>query len=559
MKQGTIVRQVIFILLGTVLAIAAISGNIIAGQEKIIFLPFKVSTEQPKEHLRAGLTSILASRLSERSGQETVYGADKTGQLEAMLQSGQPQEAKKILKKMQGSQLVLGSLEQQGSSYTLFIQVLGASKAGATSFTRTVDSLDKVIPVLDDLATEIANTIFHVKTEAAQVPSASQDSMVGFQTAHPDKMWRKEIQAAVPSSPSSLGEVGAFRVLSARNSSELSNSFQAMDAGDVDGDGKEEFVLLEHGRLLLLRAGNDDRFRPLAEYQLPGYLGLHAVYLADLDNNGRQEIYISASSGDSPSSLILEWDGTQFRLLNWQVPYYLRPDKDATGKSVLLGQANGAIYRLTRSRDGKLNPAEQVTVPAGLGLYDFIRVDLNKDGRLDFVGLTEDNKLLVLDQTGRTIWKSENIYGASRDALGTVASRRRADLDQPYADRQRNYLHTRIIAQDLTSDGKPEIIISKNQVTHVRFFKYLRYFEGASIVALSWDGSRMNRLWETAQTPGYIVDCQVRKKLAQPGRFSLFWVESDDTGNPMYFWTRERSTVHFQEIGLNRTKKEKRQ
>jgi TolB-like protein len=558
MKQGTIVRQALVILLGAVLSIATLTGNTVAGQKKMIFLPFRVRTEQAQEHLRDGLTSILASRLSERSGQEAIYGAGKTNQLEAMLQNNQPQEAKKILQKMQGSELVLGSLEQHGTRYTLFIQVLGANKTKTTSFTRTVASLDKVIPVLDDLAAEIANSLFHVKKAAEELPAeVDQGSMSGFQTMHPDKMWRDEIQAAVPSSPSSLGNEDAFRVFSARSSSELANSFQAMDAGDVDGDGQDEFVLVEHGRLLLLRAGNKDHFRPLAEYKLPGYLGLHTVYLADVDNNGRQEIYISASNGSTPSSIVLEWDGRQFRSLNWQVPYYLRPDKDATGKPILLGQSYGKIYQLIRGRDGNLTPRKQISVPAHFDLYDFIQVDLNHDGRLEFIGLTEDNTMLVLDQTGTVLWKSEDFYGASREALGTVASRRSADLDHPYADRQRTYLHTRLIAQDLTGDGKPEIIVSKNQVTHVKFFKNLRYFEGASIVALSWDGRKMNRLWETAQTAGYIIDCQLRKSLAQPGRFRLFWVESDDTGNPMYFWTRERSTVHFQEIGLNSAKKEK--
>lgn len=551
MKRNAVVRLAVLVLLGAVAVTAAVSGTLKAGQGKIVFLPFRVSTEEPQEHLRAGLTSILASRLSERSGLEAVYGADKTGKLEAMLQNGQPQEAKKILHNLQGSQLVLGSLEQQGRSYTLFVQVLGGSRTAPASFTRTVSSLDKVIPVLDDLAAEITAAVFHAKPAVAAPPAAEQEDMDGFQTAHPDKIWRDELQQAAASVvPASAGETGLFRVLSSRSSSELSSSFRAMDAGDADGDGSAEFVLLEQGRLLLLRAGNNDHFRILAQYPLPGHLGLHAVQLADLDGNGRQEIYISASSGGSPSSLVLEWNGAQFHSLNWQVPYYLRPGKDAAGRAMLLGQAGGRIYRLVRNQNGMLNQAEEINVPQAFGLYDFIRADLNQDGRLEFVGLTEDNKMLVLDENGRPLWQSEDIYGASRNALGTLASRRQADLDRPYDERQRTYLHTRIIAQDLTGDGKPEIVISRNQVTNVRFFKQLRYFDGSSIVALSWDGSRMNRLWDTAQTPGYIVDCQVRRNPVQPGRFRLFWVESDDTGNPMYFWTREKAVIRMQDMSI---------
>lgn len=561
-KKSSLVHATVFVLLLTALAAAAVSGKPQSDQEKIVFLPFRLSMQPPQEHLKAGLTSILASRLSQRSGLEAVYGADKTGALEALLQSGQAQEVKKILQQMQSRQLVLGSLDQQGESYRLVVQVLGGGRAAPASFSRTVASLDKVIPVLDELAAEIAATVFHVQPAAEVAPVAEEEEMDGFQTAHPDKMWRNELQqeqatvsrSAAPPIRALQGNE-TFRVVSTRSSKELSSSFRAMDAGDVDGDGKEEFVLLEQGRLLLLRAGNDEHFRLLAQHPLPRYLGLHTVYLADLDSNGRQEIYISASSGSSPSSLVLEWNGVQFRSPNWQVPFYFRPGKDATGKPVLLGQAgSGSIYRLGRSQDGKLKRVEHIAVPKGFGLYDFIRTDLNQDGKLEFVGLTQDNKMLVLDWNGRPLWQSEDIYGASRNTLGTLASRRQADLDRPSADRERTYLHTRIIAQDLTGDGRPEIIISRNQVTNVRFFKQLRYFDGSSIIALSWDGSRMNRLWETAQTPGYIVDCQVRRNPAQPGRFRLFWAESDDTGNPMYFWTREKARLHLAEIGLNSSK-----
>ena len=39
-----------------------------------------------------------------------------------------------------------------------------------------------------------------------------------------------------------------------------------------------------------------------------------------------------------------------------------------------------------------------------------------------------------------------------------------------------------------------------------------------------------------------------RVKLGQPGRFRLFWAESDDTGNPMYFWTREKVVIRMQDM-----------
>lgn len=516
-----------------------------ARQSKIIFLPFAVKTQPPQDHLRSGLTNILATRLSGRTGLTAIYGTDKTSGLEDMLQKGDRQEIKKILKTMQGDWLLIGSLEQQKDGYEILIHIFGSGRMLPASFTRTIAALDKTLPALDELSGEIADKVFSQKPpEEESAAAPAKEGVSGFQTVHPDKAWRDALSSSAGMPPGMTGD--AFQVLAASSSGELSASFLAMDAGDLDGDGQEELVLLEQGRLVLCRFGGDG-FRQIAELPLPSYLGLHTVHLADLDGSKGMEIYVSASSGDSPSSQVLQWDGRSFHILDEYVPCYLRTDTDSAGKPVLLGQAGGGVFRMTVSPTGKVAQAEEISVPRGFGLYDFIRTDLDQDGRREFIGLTEDNRLLIMDQDEKPLWKSEESYGAGRDALGTLISRRQAEIDHP-GERERSYLHARIIAQDVNGDGKPEIIVSRNRVTNVKFLKNLRYFEGSSIAALSWDGNRMNQLWETKKLPGYTADYQVLRNADQPGRLRLFSVESDDSGNPLYFWTKEKSVIRMQEL-----------
>jgi len=165
-----------------------------------------------------------------------------------------------------------------------------------------------------------------------------------------------------------------------------------------------------------------------------------------------------------------------------------------------------------------------------------------------------------MDHTGNPLWKSEEIYGAGRAMLGTLASNNEAASNSLHASAQ-NYIHTRIIAQDQTGDGKPEIIVGRNRMTNVKFFKNLRYVDGSSLSAMSWDGSQMKTLWETQKVPGYTVDYQVRKNASQPDRVRLFFVESDDNSNPLYFWNSEGDAViHFYEIakGADPTDKSKK-
>ena len=543
--------QLFALLLALAFASAAFAAakNTAARTGKMIFLPFTVKTQPPQEHLRAGLTSVLATRLEERTGLDAVHGSDKTAGLEAALEKGSPQDVRKMLKAMQADCLLAGSLEQQAKGYELLIQVISGAKAAPASFKRSLETLDKALPALDELAGEIADKTFHQQPDAEDDPlppmTAKNDGMSGFQTAHPDKAWRDGIYAAsgqtdAPAGAAANGD-GRFKQLNSLNSGELELSLKAMEAGDLDGDGREEVVLLEQGRLLLGRF-NADRFQQVAELPLPGHLSYHAAQLFDMDGDGRPEIYLSASNGNMPSSLMLRWNGKDLRIMNERVPFYLRADLDSAGRPVLLGQAGNGIYRIVANNEGYLVRAEEVTVPQGLNLYDFIRADLDRDGRREFVALTEDNKLAVFDQAGKLLWKSEENYGASRDALGTLASRRQAD------DSGQLYLHTRLIAQDMTGDGKAEIVVSRNRVTNVNYFKRLRWFEGSSVAVLSWDGSRMNTLWESGQVPSYTVDYQVLPSVEQPGRFRLFAAESTDSGNPLYFWAKEKTVVRMQEL-----------
>lgn len=541
------------------LLLAALPPAVFAAEKKaatkakvgaIVFLPFTVKTQPPQEHLRAGLTSVLATRMADRTGLAAVHGADKTGSLEAQLQQGRQQEARQLLRQLGGDWLLLGSLEQREKGYEVRIHAFSGSKAAPASFSRAIDTLDKTIPAIDALSAEIAAKVFHQEPEEEQTAADAlgKDGMSGFQTAHPDKAWRDGIYTASGQTalPSSAAGSSLFRQLNSLSSGELALSLKAMDAGDLDGDGREELVLLEQGRLILARF-SADRFQQVAELPLPSHLAFHAVSLADINGDRRPEICISASSGSIPSSQVLSWDGKKFHRLHEQVPFYLRPDVDSSGQPALLGQAGGSIFRLAVNQAGELDRGEELAIPQGFSLHDFIRADLNQDGRPEFIGLTEENKLLVQDQASKPLWKSEESYGASREVLGTLASRRKAELDQPY-DRERVYIHTRIAAQDLTGDGKPEIIVSRNRVTNVDYFKNLRWFEGSSVAVLSWDGSRMSTLWETGHSSGYTVDYQVLRDAEQPGRFRLFIAESSDNGNPLYFWSKDKTVIKMQEL-----------
>lgn len=509
---------------------------------KIIYLPFTVKTDKPQQYLEEGLTDILATRMTNRTGLIAVHRSSQTRKLAELMQQGDQQALKDMLGKINADYLVIGSLEQQKTGYELLIYMFSRNKGTPASFSKHISTIDRAIPALDELAIEVAAQVFNKKTEPVETAAAEEKGISGFQTAHPDRAYREGLYqpAAI------LGIDGdQFKVLSRHRSRTIKAAIRAMTVGDLDGDGSEEIVMVAHGKLSIYRF-RDDHFQHVADEPIANHLAPNAVSLADFDKNGLQEIYISANNGDKPASQVLEWDGSVFNTLHKDVPYYLRPGLNEKGIRVLIGQREGptgpagrSFYQIAETADGKLDKQKKISVPRGFNLFDFIRADLDQDGTLEIIGITTKNKLLVMDQTGTPIWKSEENYGASKAFLGTLSSNRTGTP---------TYMHTRLIARDQDGDSKPEIIIGRNRLATVKFFKRVRYFEGSSISALSWDGTEMTPLWETGKTAGYTTDYQVTADSDRSGISRLFFVESDSS-YPFLLWESENSVLHMYEMG----------
>jgi len=521
------------------------------GPGKMVFLPFTVQTDKPQPYLREGLADILASRMTSQTGQIAVHRSKETTQLAKLLQKGDQQAFTKMLKKIDADYLVIGNLEQQDKDYEITVYVFNKTTPLPFSFSKTMTGLDKTIPSMDELSMEISEQVFNKRRPRKKTSTASSENQgtSAFQTAHPDRAYRDGLYQAT----TTLGvEDENLNLLSSWQSKEISEKVRAMGAADLNGDGEQEIVLVQMGSIALYHC-NDGRFEEVTEQLISEYLSPHAVSLADLDGNGLMEIYISANIGDKPSSLVLEWDGSDVRTLSEKIPYYIRLGTNLEGKQVLIGQ-NGSnkgitgrtFCQLTRSSDGTFTETKPFTVPEEFNLFDFIRVDLEHNGSLEFIGLTVDNRLVVMNQEGGLLWSSEQGYGASRLFLGATET----NMEEDFMPR---YLHLRLIARDLDGDGTPEIIVGKNRMSStVKYFQRLRFFKGSSINALLWDGSKMTSFWETKTIPGYVTDYQLLKDSNHPGLMRLYFVESSNN-SPLFFWKSENSVIHLYEMGPRET------
>ncbi|MCW5201329.1 MAG: VCBS repeat-containing protein [Candidatus Electrothrix communis] len=524
-------------------------------EQIIIIPPFEVETKAPRPHLQTGLANILATRITKRTNHIVAPHSAEIDRITNLLLQQDNVAVQKIIQKMANTSLLAGTLKEKEEGYEITIHVFSHRPTAQISLSQTFNQLDRALSALDELSLDIAEKIFSVPRPKKDEVIAENGRLKGFHTAHPERLFKEKKHSADEITTGPEIKNTSFGIQSSRRDILPSSTALAMTAGDLNNDGKEEFVLLEKASVALYHRSPNSSFQRIAFQPLARHLGLHTVHLADLDNNGLLEIYIGASNGSKPASQILEWDGRAFHVLYQNAPYYLRPTVDAEGRSLLLGQenalqetGNNVFYSLKRESDGSLRKIKRLTFPPGFNIYDFITVDLNLDGALEFIGITRGNKLAVIDNSGRTLWKSEKNHGASKEILGTLTSTLDGDRN-PTNNPEPIYLHSRIIAQDLNRDGTPEIIIGRNRLAAITFLKRLRSFEGSSVSALSWTDGTMKTIWETPRLPGYTVDFQLLRDTNQPGKFRLVSIEQEYTSNLMSLWRAKKSLVHSYILG----------
>ena len=166
-----------------------------------------------------------------------------------------------------------------------------------------------------------------------------------------------------------------------------------LDVGDINGDGREELIVIAPNRVIVYDYRNKKlkqvaRFR--AENKNHQFLG---VDVGDINGNGRDEIFVTSHLGNSLSSFVLEVrPGKKGLQKTWDdVNLYFRIIHPFGRKPVLLAQApgyndpfHGPISKMTH-RKGRYLPSKKLRLPSIHGLefilYGLTLADINGDGK----------------------------------------------------------------------------------------------------------------------------------------------------------------------------------
>ncbi|MCK4840046.1 MAG: hypothetical protein KAS94_14675, partial [Desulfobulbaceae bacterium] len=374
-------------------------------QPQLAILPFTFNGPGDLGYLKEGVRTMLASRIAART-EVLVIGQAEREKIIADKVGSDPGTVAQTL----GADFVLtGSITALGASVSIDARLKTIATNDSASFFGVAENQSGVIGAVDQLALDIAANI---SAEASKVRSSNQATIAPQPSA-------VAIPVIVPgqSLPTAGPGLGVSAVsstippLTASRSQFLDMEVQVMAVGDVFGDGEEVLVLAEKQKIFFYRQEGNRLVAAGVITDGPKFARVVALNLADLNGNGRAEVYVSASSGNGPSSYVVEWDGSSFIRLFDRQRWYVRPIELPGQGMVLAGQqadserpARAGIYRMV-NKDGKLQKGEEIVVPEEVNLYDFVMADFTGDGQTEIAVQTQQSELQLYNRDGDVIWK----------------------------------------------------------------------------------------------------------------------------------------------------------
>ncbi len=301
-------------------------------------------------------------------------------------------------------------------------------------------------------------------------------------------------------------------------------------AADLDGDGRLEYVFSNQKRLSVCRFESSEWKEVWTEQVPDREAGMQqfSVDVADINGNGRPEIFVTRMLDGKVSSYVIEFRDGGFRRIA-DVPGFLRVISYPGKGTMLIGQDYDAVkFYAGRPREyawsgGTYVPGSPLSVPDGVALYGFVFADFG-EGK-PFLVYTDDDDHLVVASGDTRIWKSEERYFNSEAvvkkpvtgvdaALGRgeqLSTLQKAGGALPTIDPKalRTRVPGRMIALDLNGGGKDDIVVVKNTPELMVSGHAFGEFKDGELQILSWTGARLDVRLTYKELPGPLLDLQV--------------------------------------------------
>lgn len=528
LKTVSLIMAVLFIM-------AAAGATSADAAQKVLVLPFKINSPQDSTYLQQGIIDMLSSRLRWQDKVEVLPKADAKAAFKKAGGDIDPAKAREIGRSLGADHVVFGSVTMLGQNVSLDASMIDLANPQRTiSVIEQSDSIDGVIPKINQFADQINAKAFG-RTSGASTAASAATAAAGTAAAagagaassaplpshrrHPDYLLtgREGQNSLSPLNPNFISAVGSDeREGSFWRSPSLPEAIIGMDVGDIDGDGQNEMAYATRTGVYVARkeaAG----FRKIAAYETVRGDRLLTLDVADINNNGKAEIFVSAQRRTDARSLILEYSNGELKPLVKESKWYYRVVYLNTGPRLMGQQGGTGVLFHGRSKvmiysNGEYVAERGIRLPKKYNIFNFALFSLSETGKEHLVGINAGSRLVLSSRGGGEIWKSRENFAGTMNYVYEPWGDRTEGLDTGKEGPKWKtiYLPSRLIIEDLDEDGKKEIIVAKNERSDTEFLEGVRGFDRGSIHSLGFRQMAVRENWRSKKLPGFLVDYQIK-------------------------------------------------
>ena len=165
---------------------------------------------------------------------------------------------------------------------------------------------------------------------------------------------------------------------------------RGLDIGDVDGDKKNEVVVMDHHNLYVFKY-DGERLSLFQKIEAGYEYDLLTLDVADINRNGHAEIIVTAVVNDDLRSFIVEYEEGRFKKITEKAGWYFRVLEHPKEGPILMGQIMGSegipvgpVYKMVWKKNS-FEKGPKMPFPKETKLFSVAMGDIRGTGKPDFV------------------------------------------------------------------------------------------------------------------------------------------------------------------------------